>query len=140
MAHPIAKPWAGHPRHHRSAESAIRLVAGSKQVRITHPSVATVRRIVHDIGCASEEEAAVANVPDSPRGTPAAESGGQYEKRTHRLTRGGGGFHSRSAGFGESIRKGRSEEHTSELQSLMRNSYAVFCLKKKKNTSINGKQ
>src|SRR3546814_1543342 len=30
---------------------------------------------------------------------------------------------------------GRSEEHTSELQSLMRNSYAVFCLKKKKNHS-----
>src|SRR3546814_3540799 len=31
----------------------------------------------------------------------------------------------------------RSEEHTSELQSLMRNSYAVFCLKKKnyKNTT-----
>src|SRR3546814_10585347 len=31
----------------------------------------------------------------------------------------------------------RSEEHTSELQSLMRNSYAVFCLKKKKNKPIN---
>src|SRR3546814_9521798 len=31
----------------------------------------------------------------------------------------------------------RSEEHTSELQSLMRNSYAVFCLKKqKKNTQL----
>src|SRR3546814_2970970 len=30
-----------------------------------------------------------------------------------------------------SIGIGRSEEHTSELQSLMRNSYAVFCLKKK---------
>src|SRR3546814_2357374 len=30
----------------------------------------------------------------------------------------------------------RSEEHTSELQSLMRISYAVFCLKKKKNTNI----
>src|SRR3546814_4274311 len=28
----------------------------------------------------------------------------------------------------------RSEEHTSELQSLMRISYAVFCLKKKKDT------
>src|SRR3546814_8310462 len=28
----------------------------------------------------------------------------------------------------------RSEEHTSELQSLMRTSYAVFCLKKKNNT------
>src|SRR3546814_7807488 len=31
-------------------------------------------------------------------------------------------------------RKDRSEEHTSELQSLMRTSYAVLCLKKKKNT------
>src|SRR3546814_10240820 len=30
-------------------------------------------------------------------------------------------------------RQPRSEEHTSELQSLMRNSYAVFCLKKKNN-------
>src|SRR3546814_3841726 len=29
----------------------------------------------------------------------------------------------------------RSEEHTSELQSLMRISYAVFCLKKKKRTA-----
>src|SRR3546814_6838101 len=31
---------------------------------------------------------------------------------------------------------GRSEEHTSELQSLMRISYAVFCLKKKKQRCI----
>src|SRR3546814_8621773 len=31
----------------------------------------------------------------------------------------------------------RSEEHTSELQSLMRISYAVFCLKKKKHHNIN---
>src|SRR3546814_8257051 len=31
--------------------------------------------------------------------------------------------------------KGRSEEHTYELQSLMRISYAVFCLKKKKTKS-----
>src|SRR3546814_6076532 len=30
----------------------------------------------------------------------------------------------------------RSEEHTSELQSLMRNSYAVFCLKKNKSKHI----
>src|SRR3546814_7391435 len=35
------------------------------------------------------------------------------------------------------VRASRSEEHTSELQSLMRISYAVFCLKKKnKNTQI----
>src|SRR3546814_3253338 len=44
-------------------------------------------------------------------------------------------------GFGKfkvkesAAREGRSEEHTSELQSLMRISYAVFCLKKQK-TSI----
>src|SRR3546814_5534683 len=34
-----------------------------------------------------------------------------------------------------SITLARSEEHTSELQSLMRISYAVFCLKKKKKTN-----
>src|SRR3546814_1756752 len=33
----------------------------------------------------------------------------------------------------------RSEEHTSELQSLMRTSYAVFCLKKKKTTNTSKK-
>src|SRR3546814_4129239 len=35
------------------------------------------------------------------------------------------------------LKKLRSEEHTSELQSLMRISYAVFCLKKKKYTAPN---
>src|SRR3546814_7988997 len=35
-----------------------------------------------------------------------------------------------------SVENGRSEEHTSELQSLMSISYAVFCLKKKKPESI----
>src|SRR3546814_14679737 len=39
-----------------------------------------------------------------------------------------GGHHCRNAR--------RSEEHTSELQSLMRISYAVFCLKKKKKRNI----
>src|SRR3546814_2835474 len=40
------------------------------------------------------------------------------------------------AGRSSAVRGGadRSEEHTSELQSLMRISYAVFCLKKKKKT------
>src|SRR3546814_6249971 len=37
-------------------------------------------------------------------------------------------------------RKQRSEEHTSELQSLMRISYAVFCLKKKKQQNRYKKQ
>src|SRR3546814_9042354 len=39
-----------------------------------------------------------------------------------------GGLH----GVGLSVVNARSEEHTSELQSLMRISYAVFCLKKNK--------
>src|SRR3546814_2554327 len=38
----------------------------------------------------------------------------------------------RSAGSRYLVRHTRSEEHTSELQSLMRISYAVFCLKKKR--------
>src|SRR3546814_2089667 len=38
--------------------------------------------------------------------------------------------------FGQATWTPRSEEHTSELQSLMRISYAVFCLKKKKEKSI----
>src|SRR3546814_8199911 len=37
-------------------------------------------------------------------------------------------------------RRRRSEEHTSELQSLMRISYAVFCLKKKKNKTLHNKK
>src|SRR3546814_8043370 len=50
-----------------------------------------------------------------------------------------GGVHSGEAGNAtsaklEKLSKQRSEEHTSELQSLMRNSYAVFCLKKKNKT------
>src|SRR3546814_4285528 len=37
-------------------------------------------------------------------------------------------------GFRMALRIGRSEEHTSELQSLMRRSSVVFCLQKKQNT------
>src|SRR3546814_2347531 len=39
---------------------------------------------------------------------------------------------SRKGALGACLTQNRSEEHTSELQSLMRISYAVFCLKKKK--------
>src|SRR3546814_4889376 len=46
----------------------------------------------------------------------------------------------RIAGYFD-VLSGRSEEHTSELQSLMRISYAVFCLKKKNDSHhINDKQ
>src|SRR3546814_9708215 len=46
--------------------------------------------------------------------------------------RAGAGIHRRQA---DRDHTERSEEHTSELQSLMRKSYAVFCLKKKKNNN-----
>src|SRR3546814_990050 len=42
----------------------------------------------------------------------------------------------RSADVGDADDVARSEEHTSELQSLMRISYAVFCLKKKNITNL----
>src|SRR3546814_9998337 len=44
---------------------------------------------------------------------------------------------SSSSPFSRAASDGRSEEHTSELQSLMRISYAVFCLKKKKLENTN---
>src|SRR3546814_17319735 len=56
-----------------------------------------------------------------------------HEDSEHRATQQSG----RAVGFKRSSQAyntpGRSEEHTSELQSLMRISYAVFCLKKKIN-------
>src|SRR3546814_6257369 len=60
---------------------------------------------------------------DKPRGL----SSNQALQRVRHL------FRARKAGHTGSLDP-RSEEHTSELQSLMRISYAVFCLKKKKKT------
>src|SRR3546814_6289109 len=50
------------------------------------------------------------------------------------------GFHTAASPFSSVRMRTRSEEHTSELQSLMRISYAVFCLKKKKHTIPNNSQ
>src|SRR3546814_9323335 len=44
------------------------------------------------------------------------------------------GFQAQALALGGTVEQTRSEEQTSELQSLMRISYAVFCLKKKKNS------
>src|SRR3546814_3604690 len=63
------------------------------------------------------------------------DDGGDHGHRAGDAARVGDGLHhTRRAGDAESGND-RSEEHTSELQSLMRISYAVFCLKKKKKTS-----
>src|SRR3546814_5145347 len=48
----------------------------------------------------------------------------------------GCGCHACSNGYSRAYLRHRSEEHTSELQSLMRISYAVFCLNKKQQKHI----
>src|SRR3546814_2854707 len=49
---------------------------------------------------------------------------------------GGAAYPGATEWFYKGNRSRRSEEHTSELQSLMRISYAVFCLKKKKHNTL----
>src|SRR3546814_8152895 len=62
------------------------------------------------------------------------ETGAQFEQMLHqRHARGFDFIPGRLVGHG--VFPSRSEEHTSELQSLMRISYAVFCLKKKTRTT-----
>src|SRR3546814_8572293 len=63
---------------------------------------------------------------------PVAESRGELGARGRDMPR-RGGIGAFAGLFGGAAQ--RSEEHTSELQSLMRNSYAVFCLKKKRYTT-----
>src|SRR3546814_4946655 len=60
-----------------------------------------------------------------PAASPRRLSPGSSPRTRHRTP---------DAGRSLAAADGRSEEHTSELQSLMRISYAVFCLKKKKRT------
>src|SRR3546814_3884976 len=62
-------------------------------------------------------------------GDPMQNSIGRYLELSARL------FQEQQDHFTDQMR--RSEEHTSELQSLMRISYAVFCLKKKTTTQLN---
>src|SRR3546814_2662758 len=76
----------------------------------------------------------VARAPaDAGRADPAGQPR-RYLGGALRLSGGGAGaLRLAVAGYASQARR-RSEEHTSELQSLMRISYAVFCLKKKKHT------
>src|SRR3546814_1326750 len=63
----------------------------------------------------------------------AGDDGGRPGRHTRREQAASGNPGACAGGKTDSrARKKRSEEHTSELQSLMRISYAVFCLKKKK--------
>src|SRR3546814_5938337 len=64
---------------------------------------------------------------------PARTAIGQPLNRSKITQKGLNGRLSRVVSLSSAETRTRSEEHTSELQSLMRISYAVFCLKKKKN-------
>src|SRR3546814_7689803 len=86
------------------------------------------------------EPAFLDRVADSTGGAqPVGEPERALPKSSIGLDRQGRGL-TEAAGGGEARGRGaranRSEEHTSELQSLMRISYAVFCLKKKKHTTL----
>src|SRR3546814_2269651 len=61
------------------------------------------------------------------------------DDRTHRQSRARGVFGPEFCHTHQRVVSARSEEHTSELQSLMRISYAVFCLKKKKHKKAQGR-
>src|SRR3546814_4736604 len=82
-----------------------------------------------------------------PTHAGAADAGGAFPRRGSAVAGGGGAAAGSRPDAGGVAMAGsepaagpagaaRSEEHTSELQSLMRISYAVFCLKKKKKYSI----
>src|SRR3546814_1568744 len=59
---------------------------------------------------------------------------GSCQRRAPFARKGGVAYDAARWGAGKAQWQSRSEEHTSELQSLMRISYAVFCLKQKKTT------
>src|SRR3546814_7176074 len=77
----------------------------------------------HHVGCHPPR---VAGVEVHRGATGGREGAGRIGDQGEALGRVGG---REAAHLGQGV--GRSEEHTSELQSLMRISYAVFCLKKK---------
>src|SRR3546814_3908608 len=80
-----------------------------------------------------------AHVRVLPQQRAPEDGGSPHEPARHRhlnATRAGTPVLEVSPGEESMSRSERSEEHTSELQSLMRISYAVFCLKKKKKDNI----
>src|SRR3546814_8805981 len=87
----------------------------------------SVVAFVEDVAADDQVETAEAVV----RRIPAQRAIGHGRKFVERGVVGEEGFRQRVVVAGDHVRAPRSEEHTSELQSLMRSSYAVFCLKKK---------
>src|SRR3546814_9473633 len=91
--------------------------------RISHPHETETREYDKHKRLRQRTVSRAAAGTDSLRYTESFEYDAAHRLRRHHLPEGG------------SLEYRRSEEHTSELQSLMRISYAVFCLKTKTNTT-----
>src|SRR3546814_1563720 len=119
------------------AHHAVRHVQAAVRVGLVGPGVGRQEVNRESEGGAALEEAAAADLCDDGGGDCPRERVRcvELEVSQHGFTLPWrrGGPRRRCAGSSRSGRccPARSEEHTSELQSLMRNSYAVFCLKKK---------
>src|SRR3546814_1772278 len=93
-------------------------------------------RVTFDNLCQHRRVARVALIEGNVRGKQPAISSREIIENHHRTADGATGQHCMAADIACTSRNDyctachRSEEHTSELQSLMRISYAVFCLKK----------
>src|SRR3546814_5010174 len=105
-------PGGGHPGDRRGRRDPCRAISRAAGKEMPRATGRTGGRRNHGRG---------------PRGLRGARTGGgnRLSRREDRKSR---------------LFQSRSEEHTSELQSLMRISYAVFCLKKKNTTKIYKKQ
>src|SRR3546814_3995154 len=104
-----------------------RRISTRPETLLTHPTLFRSRALDNLVRADDRDLGPV----DDRRGRDAAERA----ERGHGQRAAGQFLHfglAGARGFGEAGDLARSEEHTSELQSQMRNSYAVFCWKKKK--------
>src|SRR3546814_5041091 len=116
---PISPPKGLNTIRASSAASSVRYSANRYSSRRSASSAVSGRAAVR--------------VKDDPGGGVGSSIGGG--RRAAPISRIGAEYRSQPFSRSrEKVPEERSEEHTSELQSLMRISYAVFCLKKKKNT------
>src|SRR3546814_5327046 len=107
-----------------TASAALRATPAEAQV-----SAASLRGTITDNGEATATSVTIVEIATGYRRTAPVSANGQYNFPSLRP-----GTYRLEVTTPNGVRNtDRSEEHTSELQSLMRTSYAVFCLKKKKN-------
>src|SRR3546814_8760827 len=104
------------PQFGKRHDAQVKLLFVDRGEPVHHAGIGTrLCPFGNDIGIEQEAHSAVSRTPPSSRSTVSPEPrSGEARRKSAKLP------------------IIRSEEHTSELQSLMRISYAVFCLKKKK--------